>query len=513
MTQVTNNEVLFNESEELVSITDLHGTILYANSVFCSVAGYSEEELVGQPHNIVRHPDMPKAAFGDLWQKLKQGESWRGMVKNRCKNGDHYWVDSYVTPLIENGTVTGYQSVRVRPTEEQKNAAQELYDQINAGKSVQDFQSNSKLKRSLSFAAILIAAFVLWLLTNSIAVPVVFLVCIAVLIGLNMEELVTFPMFAQDIKEKIDSPSRLVFSGKGLVSIVDYKSKLSEARNRTILGRGEDLGRSLSDVAHLLRETSDEVIQGLHDENMQLEQFSTAITEMSATIDSVSENTTETHERVNDVQKECDENIVVINNTHSRMTTLAGDVESAANNAIDLVHDVEKISTIMSEIQGIADQTNLLALNAAIEAARAGEQGRGFAVVADEVRTLASRTQDATLNIQNSVVTLQNTLKEWSDIMLSNKDHADMCSQDALQLKEGMEAVMASINHVSDMTAQIATAAEEQSVVANEVSKNILAIDHISKQNTSLAEKVNESGIEVDNNAEKIAELSNTFRL
>jgi aerotaxis receptor len=332
------------------------------------------------------------------------------------------------------------------------------------------------------------------------------------MVAINTEELISFPNFAQDIKDKLDSPSRLVFSGKGLVNIVDYKSKLYEARTRTILGRGDDLGRSLSQVAHHLRETSDQVIEGLHQENMQLEQFSTAITQMSATIDSVSENTAETHDRVNAVQKECDDNIVVINSTHGRMTSLAGDVENAANNAIELVHDVEKISTIMSEIQGIADQTNLLALNAAIEAARAGEQGRGFAVVADEVRTLASRTQGATVNIQNSVVTLQNTLKEWSDLMLSNKESADLCSQDAMQLKEGMEAVMASVNHVSDMTAQIATATEEQSVVANEVTQNILAIDQISKQNTSLASQVNESGIEVDKNAKKIAELSDTFR-
>lgn len=103
MNQISNNERAFAESEQLVSTTDLDGRITYANNEFCEVSGYTLDELVGQHHNIVRHPNMPKAAFGDLWDKLKRGDSWRGMVKNLCKNGDFYWVDAYVTPLYENG--------------------------------------------------------------------------------------------------------------------------------------------------------------------------------------------------------------------------------------------------------------------------------------------------------------------------------------------------------------------------------------------------------------------------
>ena len=110
MSHITTVERTFTEKEQLVSTTDLNGTITYANAEFCEIAGYSLDELIGQHHNIVRHPDMPKAAFKDLWEKLKRGDSWRGMVKNRCKNGDYYWVDAYVTPLLTNGKITGYQS-------------------------------------------------------------------------------------------------------------------------------------------------------------------------------------------------------------------------------------------------------------------------------------------------------------------------------------------------------------------------------------------------------------------
>ena len=131
MSNISNNEKNFSDSEQLVSTTDLEGRITYANEEFCEIAGYSLDELTGQHHNIVRHPNMPKAAFGDLWDKLKHGNSWRGMVKNRCKNGDFYWVDAYVTPLYENNKIVGYQSVRTKPSEEQKKKAQQFYDKLN----------------------------------------------------------------------------------------------------------------------------------------------------------------------------------------------------------------------------------------------------------------------------------------------------------------------------------------------------------------------------------------------
>ena len=147
MSFTSNNERTYPDSEQLVSITDLDGRITYANNEFCLVAGYSLDELVGQHHNIVRHPSMPKDAFSDLWEKLRRGDSWRGMVKNRCKNGDFYWVDAYVTPLYENDKIVGYQSVRTRPTEVQKRQAQKFYDALKNNNSIRDFNANSNLKR------------------------------------------------------------------------------------------------------------------------------------------------------------------------------------------------------------------------------------------------------------------------------------------------------------------------------------------------------------------------------
>jgi len=133
-TPVTNNEKLMTEGSMIVTKTDLKGIITYANKDFIEISGFSETELVGQSHNVVRHPDMPVEAFADLWKTVKNGTSWNGIVKNRCKNGDYYWVDANVTPIRENGQVTGYVSVRRKPNQEQVNDAVKTYALLKAGK-------------------------------------------------------------------------------------------------------------------------------------------------------------------------------------------------------------------------------------------------------------------------------------------------------------------------------------------------------------------------------------------
>ncbi len=507
-----NNEVKFATTEQLVSITDLDGRITYANPEFCQVSGYSLEELVGQHHNIVRHPNMPKAAFADLWLKLKQGDSWRGMVKNSCKNGSYYWVDAYITPLYENAVVKGYQSVRTCPSEEQKVKAQQLYDRLNDGKSISELSTNINLKRIFATMIILSSCLANWLLLDSFIAIIILLIPVILLFIIFTEELVVFPKAAEKIKLSVDSPSRIIYSGKGLTNIIRYPVELYKARVVTILGRSSDSGRMLVKLASELEKVSSEMLDGINEENAHLAQFATAITEMSATINEVSSSTTQTHDRVINIQDECKQNIDVIEVSQSRIVDLTADVENAASSAITLVTNVDEISAVMAEIQGIADQTNLLALNAAIEAARAGEQGRGFAVVAAEVRTLASRTQEATLQIDTSVQELQSSLKKWSQVMLLNKTNAEKCSADTLNIKYAMESIISNVTDVSDMTAQIATATEEQSVVANEMNRSIIIIDGISKYNALLAEKVNESGKNIHENVAIIDALSATFK-
>lgn len=127
---VTGRDVSISDTANILSTTDLNGDITYVNPDFIKISGFDEDELLGQHHNIVRHPDMPREAFADLWFSVRGGNSWMGMVKNRCKNGDHYWVSAFVTPISRNGRVVEYQSVRTKPQPAQIAAAEGLYAQL-----------------------------------------------------------------------------------------------------------------------------------------------------------------------------------------------------------------------------------------------------------------------------------------------------------------------------------------------------------------------------------------------
>lgn len=149
---VTGRECTFGEKERIISTTDTRGIITGYNETFFRISGFSAEELDGKNHNVVRHPDMPPAAFADLWQTVKQNRSWMGIVKNRCKNGDHYWVDAFVTPINDKGQIVEFQSVRCKPSAELIERAEKVYRRINDKKRPYRYQLS--LANKLSLAAV-----------------------------------------------------------------------------------------------------------------------------------------------------------------------------------------------------------------------------------------------------------------------------------------------------------------------------------------------------------------------
>lgn len=144
---VSQREIELKEDDFLVSRTDTKGRITYANPAFIDISGFEHAELIGAPHNLIRHPDMPPAAFENLWQTVKTGETWRGLVKNRCKNGDHYWVNASVTPIVEDGQVVGYTSVRVQASREAIAQAEQAYAEIREGRSKRFYLDKGRLRQ------------------------------------------------------------------------------------------------------------------------------------------------------------------------------------------------------------------------------------------------------------------------------------------------------------------------------------------------------------------------------
>ena len=502
---IIDEEVELQVGEELISTTDKKGVITYANPAFCRVAGFTIEELVGKNHNIVRHPDMPSNAFKDLWQNLSDSLPWRGVVKNRCKDGRYYWVDAFVTPIFEEGSLVGYQSVRTKLNENVKQTAIKGYQAIKAGKSLNKWYQATRTK-NIAFGIASIAIF--WLTLNN---PYFVFLTPFLTFLIYKNELIDTPRYFKKLADDYDSLSRVIYSGTKPQSIADFHSKIADGKIQTILGRILDCSKILSAGARNLTEAVRLSKEGAEKETAELHQVSAAVEEMVANIDEVAKNTNFTSEKVKQAHTDCETATHAMKHTMDHINILANEVEQSASSASELADEADKIGGIMLEIQGIADQTNLLALNAAIEAARAGEHGRGFSVVADEVRALSSRSHSATEQIQKSISEIQNTLLLWSKTMAQGKDSADKCVVKASEALDVVNKVYESVNGISELATQISTASAEQSTTYQEISRNITNISDASQNNLLQVNTVESETKEILIRADGLGSLGQAF--
>ncbi len=281
---------------------------------------------------------------------------------------------------------------------------------------------------------------------------------------------------------------------------------------QSIVGQVNGSATQLSAAAEELSIITQETANGIQEQTSQTDQVATATNEMLATVQEVARNAGEAAIAANETTAEANKGRQVVNDAIDSMDLLASEIEQASSVINKLEEDGVKIGAVLDVIRGIAEQTNLLALNAAIEAARAGEQGRGFAVVADEVRTLASRTQTSTQEIQQMIESLQSGTKSAVMAMESSRAQAQLGVEKISTAGDALTTIVGGIERINDMNTQIASAAEEQSAVSEEINKNVVRISEISTTSAASSEQTQVASEELSRLSVDLQELVLQFK-
>ncbi|MGS2745035.1 methyl-accepting chemotaxis protein [Halomonas sp. LS-001] len=518
---VTQKEYVLGDDQILISRTNLKGQITYVNPAFVAVSGFKREELMGSHHNIVRHPDMPQDAYKDFWDTIQKGDIWRGVIKNRRKNGDHYWVESNATPIIENGQVCGYASMRIKPSPEQIRTAERVYAMIREGRRGYCLDQGT-ICRSGLFG---------WLgklnLRSIKARITVFIVVATLMAALSGGISIAGEMGGID--KALLIPVEIGALAIGLIVLVllgvttarALTRPLDEARRFTLqiasgnLGatppvvlRSDEIGR-VQAALDIMRKSLGSIVGDVRD---GVDQVTPSVKDIAAGNDDLSSRTEQQAASLQQTAASMEEiTTTVKHNTDNarQVTQLASQNADRSRDSGEMMHRVvntmdeitegsRKIAEIVGLIDSIAFQTNILALNASVEAARAGEHGRGFAVVAQEVRNLATRSADAAKEIRGLINQSTHQIN----------DGAELVRKAQATLTETVDAAI----RVNDLMGEITSASEEQSDGISQVNDAVTQMDQVTQQNAARVQASAHAASELDAQTVMLNEAIQAFR-
>lgn len=505
-------EYVLRPNETIISKTDLKGNITYANDNFVRISGYTRDELIGAPQSIERHPYMPKQVFADLWSTLQDGKAWGGMIKNRCKNGDEYWVLAFVAPIVKNGEVTGYTSIRVKPAEQALAATIALYERLNQGDNSTVLHNG--VPTSMSFWARTRRLFQFSLKTkfNLMALLVTLVLggsgVSAVLNGRINELYILVPELAiilvglYALRRSLISP--LTDATKMLVSLssgnlydripargddelgqISQWLRILQVNIKLLVGQIQETTQLVNQSSAGIASGNAELAERTEAQSSSLQETAAAMEEITSTVKSNADNANSASDLVHKTSEVARDGRVSV-----------GQVTAVMN---DIYDGSRKINDIITVIDGIAFQTNILALNASVEAARAGEQGRGFAVVAGEVRALAQRSATAAKEIRELIVTSSGNVE---------RAHASV-----REAEKTMGEILSSADKAAQLMIDIANASREQSVGVSQVSEAIAHLDQLNVQNEAQVDAVAGASQQMRRQAQSLSDLVSEFKI